>query len=97
MFNPDLQHASATHSRVTTRYKIAYTAIDFMAAIFFIIGSILFFYDDTVLLGTWSFLIGSILFAARPTVTLAREIHLSRLPIPNVPDPGDLPPVFSRS
>jgi hypothetical protein len=33
--------------------------------------------------GTWLFLIGSILFAVRPTIRLALELHLARLPVPD--------------
>jgi hypothetical protein len=37
--------------------------------------------------GTWAFLVGSLAFAAKPSVRVAREFHLSRLPLP-----GDLLP-----
>jgi len=97
MFNPELRTASRRHRRISTGYSVAYTAVDFLAAVAFIVGSVFFFYAALEYAGTWLFLVGSILFAARPSVTLAREIHLSRLPVPKVPEPTDLPPVFGQS
>ncbi|TNE38626.1 MAG: hypothetical protein EP348_04635 [Alphaproteobacteria bacterium] len=37
---------------------------DFSAAIFFVIGNILFFYESTVFIATWRFLIGFIFWLA---------------------------------
>jgi len=59
-------------------YELIYTAIDFGAAVLFVIGSIMFFLEAWVGVGTWLFLIGSILFACKPTLRLVREVHLAR-------------------
>lgn len=60
-------------------FEIAYTLVDFGAALCFIVGSVFFFYDTLVFPGTWLFLIGSILFAAKPTLRLVRELKLLRM------------------
>ncbi|MEM9047390.1 MAG: YrhK family protein [Pseudomonadota bacterium] len=82
MFNAHLFTATPRHQVVYGRYERIYTLIDFTAAWLFIAGSIMFFSDAWVETGTWLFLIGSICFAARPTVRVLREHHLSRLPLP---------------
>lgn len=57
-------------------FEIAYTVVDFSAAICFIVGSIMFFSEAWLVLGTWLFLLGSILFACKPGIRLWREVHL---------------------
>lgn len=79
MFRTRRFDASSAHRQVYSLYEIAYTLVDFSAAVLFIIGSILFFYKSMQDAGTWMFLIGSIFFALRPTVRLFREIHLAVL------------------
>lgn len=59
-------------------YEIAYTLVDFGAALSFIIGSILFFFEAAQVPATVLFLVGSILFACKPTIRLVREIRLAR-------------------
>jgi uncharacterized membrane protein YhfC len=79
LFRNNRRNASRTHNRIYARYEIAHTLIDFFAAVCFIIGSIMFFYEPWLRAGTWLFLIGSVLFAAKPTLRLSREVHLYRL------------------
>lgn len=62
-------------------YEKLYTLVDFMAALAFVIGSALFFSPAYSIPATRMFLVGSLLFAARPTVTVAREFHVARLPV----------------
>ena len=71
--------ASHRHRQIYSAYEIAYSAVDLLAAVLFIVGSFLFLYDETVKAGTWLFIIGSVFFAARPAVRLARELHLAGL------------------
>lgn len=71
--------ASPRHRKVCSAYEIAYSVIDLLAAILFIVGSILFLDDATITAGTWLFIIGAVFFAARPAVRLARELHLAGL------------------
>lgn len=81
-FDPNRSIASPHHAKIYGFYEKLYTIIDFCAAMLFVVGSILFFYDALVFTGTWLFLVGSLLFGARPTVKLLREFHLARLPLP---------------
>lgn len=71
--------ASPRHRQIYSAYEIAYSVIDLLAAVLFIVGSVLFLDDATVKAGTWLFIIGSVFFAARPAVRLARELHLAGL------------------
>ncbi len=66
-------------SRQYALYEIAYTFVDFTAALLFIVGSVFFFYDDLQRTGTWLFLVGSICFALEPTLRLVREVHLAAI------------------
>ena len=77
--DPDLRSKSTRHTRVYALYEVAYTAVDVMAAVLFIIGSVLFFSPNLQEAGTWCFLIGSIFFAAKPALRIVREIHLLRI------------------
>jgi hypothetical protein len=94
MFNARNATATPRHTEVYGRYEKAYTLVDFVAALTFVVGSVLFFYDTEQVPATWAFLIGSICFAARPTVTVLREFHLARLPLPD--DPGHRAPGGDR-
>lgn len=85
LFRRDRREDSQAHRRLYARFEIAYTVVDFSAALCFIVGSILFFYDATQVAATWLFLIGSVFFAAKPTLRLIREVKLYRMG-----DVGDL-------
>ena len=82
--------ASSRNRQVYSAYEIAYTTVDWLAAVLFTIGSIMFLYDDLMKAGTWLFIIGSVCFALRPTIRLARELHLARLG-EAVMEPGNSP------
>ena len=79
LFHRDRRTDSEAHRRLYARFEIAYTIVDFLAAVMFIVGSVMFFYDSWQTVGTWLFLIGSFFFAAKPTLRLFREIQLYRL------------------
>ncbi len=79
LFSPENRDKSLRHRRIWAAYEIAFTVVDFGAAISFVIGSVLFFWHSTQTAGTWLFLIGSILFAAKPSIRLARELKLAAL------------------
>lgn len=68
---------TAESRRVYAAFELAYTAVDFAAATCFIIGSVMFFFDDWETAGTWMFLAGSILFATKPTMRFVRELRLA--------------------
>lgn len=81
MFETD-PHATPLHSKVYGRYEKLYTLNDFMAAVLFVIGSVMFFYDDLMFPATWCFTVGSINFMLRPGIKVLREFHLAQLPLP---------------
>lgn len=64
---------------IRDRYEFLSIANDVLIAIFFTAGSVLFFFESTMVVGTWMFLLGSIDFLARPVIRLSRRIHLQRI------------------
>ncbi|SLN11753.1 hypothetical protein ROA7450_00111 [Roseovarius albus] len=78
LFNPDNHTLSERHKAIYAYCELAYTIVDFSAATLFVIGSILFFNEETTYVGTWLFLVGSILFGLRPTIKLYREFAYIR-------------------
>ena len=69
-----------THDEIVLRqrYEIASILNDLLIAIWFIVGSVLFFSAATTTAGTWLFLIGSVQLAVRPVIRLGRRVHLTR-------------------
>lgn len=82
MFKPTLFDATPKHAEIYGLYERVYTTVDLIAALLFLIGSILFFYNSLQNTGTWMFVFGSLCFAAKPAVRFAREFHLAQLPLP---------------
>lgn len=72
---------SERHESVNKYYELAITLVEFMAALLFLVGSIFFFSDRLMYIGTWMFVVGSVFFIIRPSVRLAREVHLASLPL----------------
>ncbi|AKI01046.1 YrhK-like protein [Hoeflea sp. IMCC20628] len=56
-------------------FELAYTTVDVSAAVLFVAGSIMGFYDDWSTAGTWCFVIGSVCFALKPTLRIIRELR----------------------
>ncbi|WP_099864717.1 YrhK family protein [Pararhizobium haloflavum] len=79
LFRPGNREKSEEHKRIYALYELWYTAVDFMAAFTFLIGSVLFFSESTQTAATWCFVIGSICFALKPTIRLARELRYYQL------------------
>jgi hypothetical protein len=80
LLDPVLNDLSPRHLELYWRYQVVRTGVDFGAALCFVVGSVLFFFEKTTLIATWFFLVGSILFAIKPTIDLIRSVHLRRLP-----------------
>lgn len=78
LFNPGSHVRSAENDRIYAIYELIYTIVDFSAAVFFTIGSVFFFWEDTTFFATWLFLLGSLCFMLKPTLRLARELQLAR-------------------
>ena len=72
------QHSDETR-RVYAAYEIAHTLADFIAAISFLIGSILFLWPVYEIEAVWLFILGSVFFCLKPTLRLAREVQLWRM------------------
>lgn len=79
LFDPKNAHKSLAHRKISAYAALAYTIVDFTAAVLFVAGSLLFFSASTTYTATWLFLIGSIFFGLRPTITLIRELAYLRL------------------
>lgn len=61
------------------RYEIASIINDLMIAVWFVVGSILFFSEATVIAGTWCFLAGSVQLLLRPLIRLTRRVNIQRV------------------
>ncbi|MGH3623949.1 MAG: YrhK family protein [Sciscionella sp.] len=70
---------------IRKRYETFSIANDFLIAIWFVIGSVLFFSESTTVAGTWLFLIGSVELMIRPLIRLTRHVHLRRIRISDKP------------
>ena len=64
---------------IRQRWEVVSIINDILIAVWFIIGSILFFHESTTIAGTWLFLLGSIELLIRPMIRLARRVHLTRI------------------
>ena len=75
MFDPANHTRSPRHRAVYAFWEICHTVIDFLAAMLFLVGSVLFFYQSLENPAIWCFVIGSICFALKPTLKLVRELN----------------------
>jgi len=66
--------------QIRRRYEVLSILNDFLIAIWFLIGSILFLYPVYEKTAIWLFIIGSFQFLLRPTLRLASHVHLQRIP-----------------
>lgn len=66
------------------RYELLSIGNDMLIALWFAIGSVLFFSESTTTAGTWLFLLGSVQLFIRPVIRLSRRVHLRRFR-PGVP------------
>ncbi|MEZ0163147.1 YrhK family protein [Kineococcus sp. LSe6-4] len=60
------------------RYEVLSIVNDVLVALWFVAGSILFFWESTTTIGTWLFLAGSVELLIRPVIRLTRKVHLRR-------------------
>lgn len=79
LFSHDHRTGTDRQRHTYALFEVAYTLLDFIAAICFVVGSVMFFSDDWQIPGTWLFLIGSICFALKPTLRLSRELKLAAM------------------
>ncbi|MFR9673867.1 YrhK family protein [Streptomyces sp. TR06-5] len=64
---------------IRRRYEAASILNDAIIALWFVAGSVMFFYDSWAVTGTWCFLLGSLQFLMRPAIRLTRQVHLRRV------------------
>jgi len=89
LFDAEVATKNARYKRVFAAYELALTVFGFLASLLFLIGSIMFFYDELQTQSAWCFVIGSLFFLAGPTTRLVREIHYARI--------GDIDDLASRA
>lgn len=65
---------------IQRRYQAASIFNDVLIGIWFLAGSIFFFYPELTEAGTWLFVIGSAQLLIRPVIRLSHLVHLRRLP-----------------
>lgn len=65
---------------IRRRYEVLSILNDFMVALWFLAGSILFLWPMQETLAKWFFVIGSAQFLVRPLIRLFSYIHIKRLP-----------------
>ncbi len=63
---------------IRRRYEALSIGNDVLIALWFLVGSILFFWEATMTVATWCFVLGSVEFLARPAIRLARLVHIRR-------------------
>ena len=64
---------------IRRRYEALSIGNDVLIALWFLVGSILFFWEATATAATWCFLLGSIEFLVRPAIRLVRLVHIRRI------------------
>ncbi len=76
LFQQDSATQTPEQRRLYAAYELTYTLIDAAAALFFLVGSFLFFYPSLQDPAIWLFVIGSACFALKPVLRVVREFHL---------------------
>lgn len=71
-------HFGAEHIVIERRYRALGALNDLLIGVWFLIGSIFFFYDSLMTDGTWLFVAGSLQLLLRPVITLAELIHVKK-------------------
>ena len=61
------------------RYETAVLANDFLIGLWFTLGSLAFLFPAYESAGAWIFLVASLQYLIRPSIRLARNIHVERL------------------
>ncbi|WP_139822729.1 YrhK family protein [Tuberibacillus sp. Marseille-P3662] len=64
---------------IKKRYEFFYNLNDIMIAVWFLVGSIFFFWSATKDPGIWLFVLGSAQLLIRPFIRIIRKIHLKQV------------------
>jgi len=65
---------------IRKRYETLSILNDFLIAIWFLLGSMLFLFPAWEKTAVWLFIVGSAQFLIRPSIRLAHQVHLRRIP-----------------
>ena len=65
---------------IQRRYEVISIANDFVIALWFLVGSILFLFPQFEQAASWLIILGSFQFLIRPSIRLVRHIHLRKEP-----------------
>ena len=76
LFHARNRRQSADTERIHAAFEMAHTVVDLIAAVCFLIGSVLFFWESTQTTATWLFVLGSACFCLKPTLRFVREMKL---------------------
>ena len=79
LFRHQNRDRNAATDRIYAAYELAYTIVDFLAALSFLAGSIMFFWKEYETPAIWLFVVGSAFFFLKPTIRLTREIRLASM------------------
>lgn len=69
---------------IQERYEWLHILNDLMLGLWFVIGSIMFFYGSLTYWGTWLFVAGSAQMMIGPLIRIAHKIHLRKLKLPDI-------------
>ncbi|WP_181766926.1 YrhK family protein [Streptomyces albidus (ex Kaewkla and Franco 2022)] len=72
-------HVGKEELVIRQRYEVASIANDILIAVWFLIGSVMFFSPEWQTPGTWCFVFGSVELLVRPVLRLSRHLHLQRM------------------
>ena len=75
----DIDNLSASEAEhaIWEAYERVHIAFDFMAALLFVVGSVMFLYQSLQTPAIWCFIVGSVFFFVKPAIKVARKIHLA--------------------
>jgi hypothetical protein len=72
-------HVGGEEVVIRQRYELASIANDILIALWFLVGSVMFFSNQWQTTGTWCFVFGSVELLVRPVIRLTRHVHLQRM------------------
>lgn len=79
LFRHANRERNADTRRIYALYELVHTAVDFAAALCFLVGSVLFFWPAVETEAIWLFVVGSVFFFLKPAIRLTREVQLYRM------------------
>lgn len=72
-------HVGKEELVIRRRYEAASILNDVLIAVWFLVGSVMFFSPEWTRTGTWCFVLGSVELMIRPTIRLSKHVHIQRL------------------